>query len=196
MSIIKKFIKINAIYLIIFFLSAQTVYTALKLMPRNDIPGLTNFAQVSKCLYRGAQPDKKGFEELSKMGIKTIINLRANHSDIKMLKGLNLKYINIPINTWDLTDEHAVKFLKIINNSDYQPVFVHCQHGSDRTGSMVAIYRMFIEGWTHEEALKELPDFGYHKIWKNLVKYLKNLDLNKLRKKLKTAEEPELKVIN
>jgi protein-tyrosine phosphatase len=41
-------------------------------------------------------------------------------------------------------------------------VFVHCRYGDDRTGMMIAAYRMAVEGWTPEEARQEMEKFGFH----------------------------------
>jgi len=159
------------------------------LKPREDIKGLSNFAKVSDILYRGAQPTKDGFPELKKLGIKTIINLRAKHSDEESLKGLGLNYFSIPINTWSLTNKDAARFLDIVLEKANQPVFVHCQHGSDRTGTMVAVYRVYAQKWKAEDAIKELPVFGFHKIWVNLKKYLRNLDIKKLEAEMRRLRE-------
>lgn len=160
------------------------------LKPRSDIKGLPNFAKISDALYRGAQPTREGFEELKKLGIRTIINLRAGHSDEKLLKGLGFRYISIPTNTWNLSDRSTARFLKAVLDPQNAPVFVHCQHGSDRTGTMVAVYRMYVQKWKAEEALKELPVFGFHEIWDNLRAYLKNMDPERLAGAIKKLDAP------
>jgi protein tyrosine/serine phosphatase len=146
--------------------------------------GLENFYKVSDILYRSQQPASAGFRSLRDMGIKTIVNFRAHHSDEKKMKGLDMKYVQIPINTWSLNDRHVEQFLKVMSDESNHPVLVHCQHGADRTGSMVAIYRMVFENWNKEEALKEMTGetFGYHKIWKNLHKYIEKFDIEKWKK--------------
>lgn len=163
--------------------------TVEPLKPREDIKGLANFAKVTDVLYRGAQPTKEGFAELKKLGVKTIINLRAKHSDEELIKGLDLNYFSIPINTWDLDNRHTARFLSIVMDKANQPIFVHCQHGSDRTGTMVAVYRVYVQKWKPEEAIKELPAFGFHKIWVNLKKYLKNLDIKKVETEMQRLRE-------
>jgi len=157
--------------------------------PRNDIPGLKNFAKVSDVLYRGEQPSKEGFAELKKMGVKTIVNLRSFNSDRGELKGLGLQYAHIYCKAWNPEDEDVVKFLKIIQNKDNHPVFVHCQHGADRTGMMVAIYRMMEQGWSVDESRTEVENFGFHKIWKDIQKYLKRFDPEKMRRKVAESDE-------
>lgn len=74
--------------------------------------------------------------------------------------------------------------LKKKKESDRQPVLLHCQHGSDRTGTMCAMYRICVEGWTKKDAIEEMKkgDYGYHKLWRNLIKYIEKVDVDKIKK--------------
>jgi protein tyrosine phosphatase (PTP) superfamily phosphohydrolase (DUF442 family) len=126
-----------------------------------ELDGCPNLNKVSDTLYRGAQPEKEGFAGLEKMGIKTVVCLRRWHDDEKYIKGTNLNYVPIPMNTWKPTTEDVVTFLKTVTNESKQPVFVHCLHGADRTGTMVAIYRIVIERWSKEDAIKEMQQGGF-----------------------------------
>lgn len=149
-------------------------------------PGCPNLFKVSGDLYRGAQPEAKGFRELKKMGIKTVINLRKLHSDIDLIGDTGLAYEAIPMWTWHPEDEDVVRFLKIVTNKDRIPVFVHCQHGADRTGTMCAIYRMAMQGWTKDEAIEEMTKggFSYHDIWDaSLLSYLRDLNIEALKQR-------------
>ena len=122
-------------------------------------------------------------KHLEKLGIKTVVNLRLVHSDRDEIENTGLSYEHIPMTTWNTQDEDVVRFLKIITNSNNTPVFVHCQFGADRNGTMCAIYRIAGEGWNKNEAIDEMTrgGFGFHSIWKNLVDYIHNLDINKIR---------------
>src|SRR3989338_5226031 len=73
----------------------------------------------------------------------------------KYIKGMGFNYFNIPINTWSLNNKDVARFLNIVTDKTNQPVFVHCQHGSDRTGTMVAVYRVYAQKWKAEEAMKD-----------------------------------------
>lgn len=145
-------------------------------------PGLTNFAPVSPTLYRGAQPTAEGFRELERMGVKTVVNLRSMHCDQEMLAGTNLKYVRIPSTAWGIDRAQLRQFLAIVNDPAMQPVFVHCQHGADRTGYVVAAYRMTHLGWDAESATADLHTFGFHKIWGHIPAKLKTLGVEQNRK--------------
>lgn len=142
-----------------------------------------NFYQITPNLYRSAQPSAAAFESLEKFGIKTIINLRAKHSDRKWLKGgSSLRLIEVPIKTWDIDNSEVIEVLRLIK-SEPGPILIHCQHGADRTGLMVAMYRLIFENWTKDEALDELINggYGFHKIWKNIPQYIKDVNVDQIR---------------
>lgn len=155
--------------------------------------GLPNLHKVSEELYRGAQPTAEGMKDLKKLGIKTVINLRAFHSDRDEIGETELDYEHIPIPAWRLKEEHVIQFLKIVTDKSRTPVFVHCMHGADRTGVMSAIYRIVIEGWPKEEAIQEMTEggFGFHKIWKNLIRFVEDLDIEETKKKAGIEIEQE-----
>lgn len=149
-------------------------------------PGLPNLHKVSDALYRGAQPTAEGMKELAGMGIKTVVCLRAFHSDEDLLKGTSLAYVPIPMKTWDAEEPDVLRFLSMVTDTNRTPVFVHCQHGADRTGTLCAIYRMVVQGWPREKAIEEMTrgGFGFHKLWVNLVKFIEGFDVESVRKKL------------
>jgi protein tyrosine phosphatase (PTP) superfamily phosphohydrolase (DUF442 family) len=147
--------------------------------------GLPNLHKVSPDLYRGAQPTAAGIRQLKDMGIKTIINLRSFHSDKDEIGDVGIGYEHIYFKPWHPEEEEIVRFLKIVTDKHKTPVFVHCQHGADRTGLMCAIYRVAVCGWSKESALDEMINggFGFHPVWKNLRDYLMNLDIEKVKNK-------------
>jgi len=148
-----------------------------------ELAGVPNLHRVSPTLYRSAQPSGEGMRNLEKMGIKTIVNLRTFHSDRDEIAGLGLGYEQIYMKTWHPEEEDVVRFLRIVSDPARAPVLVHCQHGADRTGSMCAIYRIAVKGWSKEEALREMTEggFNFHEIWINLLPWINGLDLEKIR---------------
>jgi tyrosine-protein phosphatase SIW14 len=147
---------------------------------------LHNFHRVSEQLYRGAQPDRHGFLELQRMGIKTVVNLRLSSSDKKLLEGSSLRLVEISAEPWDLDEPDVLAFLRVATDPTRVPVFVHCSHGADRTGAMAAIYRVVVQGWNQEEAIREMTEggFGYHTLWDNLPATIRKLDSAGIQAKL------------
>jgi protein tyrosine/serine phosphatase len=86
---------------------------------------------------------------------------------------------------WHPEEKEVVRFLRIVNDPKKTPVLVHCMHGADRTGVMCATYRLAVQGWTKEDAIEEMTNggYGFHSVWSNLIKWVKNLDINELREK-------------
>ena len=175
--------------------AAQTKATAATVRPVTwGVPvafeGAPNLHRITPDFYRSAQPLKAGFPGLEKeIGIKTVVSLRAFHSDKTLAAGTGIKLISIPINTWAIDRRDLVRALAEIEIARKQgPVLLHCQHGADRTGLVSALYRMLYEGWTREAALDEMRNgkFGYHPVWGNIPRFLEKVDLAALRKDVAT----------
>jgi tyrosine-protein phosphatase SIW14 len=166
---------------------AEKIHDQNKWAERIELPGLPNFYKVSDGLYRGAQPTSEGMKQLEKLGVKTVINLRSLRSDRNEIKNTGLAYEHIIMTTLNVEDEDVVYFLQIVTDSKRTPVFVHCQHGADRTGTMCAIYRIAVQGWSKDEAIEEMTKggFGFHTFWRNLPNYIRNLDVQKITQRVK-----------
>ncbi len=156
-----------------------------------DKPGLPNLHRVAGGFYRGAQPTAAGMAELKNMGIKTVVNLRAFHSDDETLKDTGLEYERFYMKPWHGEDEDVIRFLKIVTATNRLPVFVHCQHGADRTGVMCAMYRLAVQGWSKDEAIREMTrgGYGFHPEWKNLVRYVESADVAEIKHRAGIAEK-------
>lgn len=152
--------------------------TAMKM----ELPGCGNLYKVSDTLYRGEQPTAEGFKELEKLGIKTVVNLRSLHSDRDELEGTTLAYEHIRMEAWDPELDEIEAFLKIATDPQKQPVFVHCLHGADRTGTMVAVYRIVVQDWDKQKAIDEMQKgpFGFHEIFSGLPEFIEELDIEAL----------------
>jgi hypothetical protein len=146
-----------------------------------ELKGLPNLHRVSPVLYRGAQPTEQGFRELEKLGVRTVLSLRAFHAD-EPLPGSRLAFERISFKSGHPEREDVLRFLAIVTDPERQPVFVHCQHGADRTGTMCAITRIVLDGWTKQAAIEEMTSggYGFHSIWPNLITYVRELDVEDL----------------
>jgi len=153
---------------------------------RIDMEGVSNLHRISPMLYRSEQPTALGMKNLEKLGIRTVINLRAFNDDDDEVKGTSLRTEHIKILTWRIDDRHVIEVMRMLRQTENAPFLIHCQHGADRTGVMSAMYRILEQGWTPEDALKELIDggYGYHPMWKNIVRYVRSVDVAKLRESI------------
>ena len=146
---------------------------------------LTNFFQIDAKVYRSAQPDAKGFQELQKRGIRNVLSFRDQHSDSNGARGTSLKLFRIQMESGEIRTSQVVEALRIIKNAD-GPVLVHCWHGADRTGLISAMYRIVFQGWTKQDAVDELMHggFGYHPIYKSGPEYIEKADIEAIRKQV------------
>lgn len=151
--------------------------------------GAPNLHRVTPLLYRSAQPTQAGFKSLEALGVRTVIDLRAYHSDRREAKGTGLRLVDLDIKTWKVAERDVVEVLRRLRRPEDGPFLVHCQHGADRTGVMMAMYRMVEQGWSREEALREMREggYGFHPVWKNIVRLVEKADVEALRRKIDAA---------
>lgn len=120
--------------------------------------GVQNFHQVSEQIYRGAQPTTEGFQELAKMGIKTVVDLRREpeqfQAEQRTVEALGMKFLSVPMSMQAPTEEQVSRVMQELN-SNAGPVFVHCHGGRDRTGTVIACYRKAHDAWDSQKALQE-----------------------------------------
>jgi protein tyrosine phosphatase (PTP) superfamily phosphohydrolase (DUF442 family) len=147
-----------------------------------DVP---NFGKISPTLWRGAQPTAKGFKELERAGVKTILSLREDHDDFQKLEATNLKYLRIPMHAWDPEKAQLVVLMKeldrILKDPNSTPVFIHCLEGKDRTGYSAALYRIVYDQWTPDDAIREMFDFRFNAIWFRNPAFLRRVDVKGVR---------------
>lgn len=158
------------------------------------LEGVPNLHKVTDNLYRSAQPSKKGMSNLKEMGVETVVNLRSFNSDRSEIGDTGLGYEHIYMKAWHPERKEVIRFLQIATHSKRTPVLVHCKHGADRTGTMCALYRIVVQDWTKEAAIKEMADggYGFHEIFENLPKWIDELDTDALRKEVGISEPQRL----
>ncbi len=138
------------------------------------LPGLKNVGRVAPGIFRGAQPRPEGYGTLKGMGIRTVVNLRSRHGEAEAVEAAGMRSVMLPMNTFrDVDVETVRRAVAIIADPANQPVYVHCAHGQDRTGVVVAVYRMDVDGWSEADAEAEMQAFGFNDIWTQLKSFVR-----------------------
>jgi protein tyrosine phosphatase (PTP) superfamily phosphohydrolase (DUF442 family) len=131
---------------------------------------IPNFAQITPTLYRGGQPKKGGFEELAKMGINIVVDLRGDRDkEREIVTGLGMQYVPMHWQCSFPRDQTFAKFLQLLRDNPGKKVFVHCRLGDDRTAMMIAAYRMVEQHWSPEQALEEMQMHGFNFAHRRLI---------------------------
>jgi protein tyrosine phosphatase (PTP) superfamily phosphohydrolase (DUF442 family) len=134
---------------------------------KNLIP---DFGEVTPTLYRGGQPKEHGFEALAKMGFQIVVDLRGDRdSEREEVTRLGMQYVSAAWQCSFPKDSIFVDFITLIRTNPGKKIFVHCRVGDDRTGMMVAAYRMAEQGWGAERAKKEMTTFGFSFVHRHLI---------------------------
>jgi tyrosine-protein phosphatase SIW14 len=161
-----------------------------------DAPDVSNFHQVDDHVYRGAQPTAEGWKELAKLGIQVVVDLRPDgelrehwtRSEREAVAAAGMRYISVPMNGWAKPDSsRVVRALAELESS--HRVFVHCRAGKDRTGTVIACYRITHNHWTNERALEEARSDGMNPLETAMQQYI--LDFHPVSHALEMASTPQ-----
>jgi tyrosine-protein phosphatase SIW14 len=141
------------------------------------IAHIPNFIQVTPTLYRGGQPSPAALEELGALGIKRVIDLRETGASTQFehaqLSKLGIEYRNIPFRQFGApTAEQIESVLRLLLAPNAPPTFLHCRRGKDRTGTVVACYRIQHDGWPNERALAEAREHGMSRLERAMQSYV------------------------
>src|SRR5579871_4105521 len=128
-------------------------------------PGIENFRQVDAHVFRGAQPSEAGIQYLATICVKTVIDLRESDArarrEEQQVTAAGMKYVNVPMTgLTPPTQAEISQILDILEKEGDGPVFVHCKRGADRTGAVIASYRIDHDSWDNARALAEAKADG------------------------------------
>jgi protein tyrosine/serine phosphatase len=144
---------------------ALTGMAASVTQTKSSSEGIENLGQVNENYYRGSQPFAEDFAQLKRLGIKTVIDLRKD-SELEApewARSAGMQYFNIPLKpSRPATEEQTDYFLKLVNDPNNWPVYVHCKGGRHRTGALTAIYRITHDGWTADQAYEEMKKYDFN----------------------------------
>ena len=150
---------------IIFMLALTGMMTTARQVTVTPGISIENFGKVNDNYYRGSQPLQDGFEQLKKLGVKTVIDLRKDSltEAPEWVRKSGMKYVNIPLKaSTPATEEQTAYFLSLVNDPANWPVYVHCKGGRHRTGALTAIYRITHDKWTADQAFQEMKNYDFN----------------------------------
>lgn len=145
---------------------------------RGSEAGPPNFGTVNPTFFRGAQPREADLETLRRLGVRTVINLRETADtwadEESKVRALGMDYVAVPMRGLSAPTDAQVAWVLYLIDTRPAPVFVHCEHGADRTGVIVACYRMKTDGWSTERALAEAKTYGFSVFQIGMRRYVQN----------------------
>jgi protein tyrosine phosphatase (PTP) superfamily phosphohydrolase (DUF442 family) len=150
--------------LLVIILLMTSAVNAQETTPGQEAPPIRNFLRVNDQFCTGGQPRLEQLEKLKADGVKAIINLRqpsehrAAEEEAKA-KELGLRYFNIPVAYADPKEEQVTEFLKVTDDPENRPAFVHCA-GAIRVGAFWMIRRVLRDGWSIADAEAEAEKVG------------------------------------
>jgi protein tyrosine/serine phosphatase len=145
-------------------LSLGTAYAQFS--ARDGLPG---FYKVTEHLYRGGRPTEAGLRNLAQLGVRSVIDLQgpgeSRFQEKELVESLGMRYFAMPMDRgFGVDPEQIQATLKLLENSDYGPVFVHCRLGHDRTGVVIACFRIAHDGWTNDQAIQEANAYKMNRL--------------------------------
>jgi hypothetical protein len=158
--------------------------------PHPDLEAaLPNFRVIEPgAVYRGGRPPAGGVEALAKAGVRTIVDLQGGDLDNGSLRHLvvrlepgeaaeaiaaeeqaatagGMRFASRPLNSLRrLTPDEVTTIMGVLammHDPAARPVYLHCEHGKDRTGIVSALYRVRYDGWTPAAAHDEMVAAGH-----------------------------------
>jgi protein tyrosine/serine phosphatase len=158
---------------------AQDVPRPAKFAKPIEAAGLPNLHEVTPQIFRSAQPWREGFQQLEKMGIRTVISLRDDGADDEWAEGTKLKLVHIPMGFGKIDEAALAQVLALLQKKEEGPFLIHCQMGADRTGMVMALWRITTQGWSREDAIAEARSCGL--LIESFATYVATADLAKLK---------------
>jgi protein tyrosine phosphatase (PTP) superfamily phosphohydrolase (DUF442 family) len=145
----------------LFILALAGCFSPSRVFAGEEACAIRRFHQVSEGFFRGGQPSQPELQCLKKQGFKTVINLRSQNAEQAFVEGLGMKYVHLPLSVWRQIPGDAIEaFFQVMHDPKNYPVYIHCERGADRTGFMVAAYRVAFDNWEAQRAYDEAMELG------------------------------------
>ncbi len=137
---------------------------------------IPNENSISQNILRGGRPANADLDRLKVQGYKAIISFENNAQAIAAEKQyaekLGFKFFSYPMNAWNKPNDSQInEVLMQMSEKQNYPLFIHCEHGRDRTGLVSALYRVLKQGWKAQDAHEEMLALGFRQIFFQMDNY-------------------------
>ena len=125
---------------------------------------IPNYDRVDGFIFRGGQPNGFGITKLQVAGVRSVLNLRGDvwPQEERACHKVGIVYTNVVLSGVCpslIALDRAYSALEQLP----KPCFVHCQFGCERTGLVVACWRL-MHGWSVEAAWAEAQIYGCSRV--------------------------------
>jgi len=135
--------------------------------------------RVNDTIYRGRQPDRQEIPQLASAGIHTVLDLRGalDHKSWEKaaVKTAGMQYVRIGLSgVFPPTQHQLNRILAVLEDPTAGPVYIHCRRGADRSGLVIACYRIAHDHWTNAQAMKEAREQGLSRLEILMQRYIRH----------------------
>lgn len=125
--------------------------------------GIPNLAEVEPGVLRGGQPNNKGWAWLHAGGFTNVVEMNDARAQEETVE-TEFTFHRYPISFYSqVFDAPSVDTICSAVDSITPGTFIHCRRGQDRTGLVVAEYRVWREHWPRDKARAEMLQHGFHR---------------------------------
>jgi protein-tyrosine phosphatase len=122
--------------------------------------------RVDDNVFRGLQPTRQDIATLASSGIRTVLDLRGalDHKgwERQAVEAAGMRYIRVGMSGFFAPSDRQIdKILAVLDDPTLGPIFVHCRRGADRSGVVIACYRITHDHWTNGQAMAEARQQGF-----------------------------------
>ncbi len=133
---------------------------------------LAHFAQIDQGVYVGSKPrTNQDFQFLQSRHVRYIVNVRflplLSGSEKKKAKQYGMTLLTFPMNASPIppSQKHVNQILFTLHDRQFEPVYVHCVLGRDRTSLISGLYKIYFLSIPKREAWQEMKESAFHTWW-------------------------------
>ena len=116
---------------------------------------------VDAGIYRGSRADMFAALSKSQPALRSVLSLQRWRADELPAR---VESFALPLGVLLPPREAELKAAILLLDALPKPTYLHCKSGVDRTGAVVAYYRVLRQGHRPARAINEMFDSGFHRV--------------------------------